>query len=405
MPSSTRSTARPCARSGSRATATSCAAGPTAAPRGQVGGFLITERAEHRVGHAPDRGAHRRWRRRLRRRTAGDPAPGRRSRRRDSDRDPARPGGGPPGRAQGGPPPGRRPAAAAGAAQGRRPGRPGRRGRAGRVGRHIRRPVRVDRGDEGRRPGSSWAAAQRGHRPRAGCRRAAALRDRLATTSSRAASPPATSSSRPSPTIDGRGGGRPEMAQGKGTRRDGLAAALRRSRSRPGRQPPWRAEPEASGDLPAPDLESRRRTGPGRLHGARRRHRVRQGPRVRDRPDGHRRGQGRRSQAPGPVAHAVGDGGRHRGGRRQLLDRPPGSRGDGRLPADPGRHRDRRRAGQGLHHDPGPGAQEARPADHRVRAPEADRHASSRRPCARPSGRSPGRPACPTSTSGWSMRR
>ena len=28
------------------------------------------------------------------------------------------------------------------------------------------------------------------------------------------------------PGIDGRGGGRPEMAQGKGTRRDGLAAAL-----------------------------------------------------------------------------------------------------------------------------------------------------------------------------------
>ncbi len=29
------------------------------------------------------------------------------------------------------------------------------------------------------------------------------------------------------PAIDGRGGGRPEMAQGKGTRRDGLADALR----------------------------------------------------------------------------------------------------------------------------------------------------------------------------------
>jgi len=28
------------------------------------------------------------------------------------------------------------------------------------------------------------------------------------------------------PSIDGRGGGRPEMAQGKGARRDGLAAAL-----------------------------------------------------------------------------------------------------------------------------------------------------------------------------------
>ena len=28
------------------------------------------------------------------------------------------------------------------------------------------------------------------------------------------------------PAIDGRGGGRPEMAQGKGTRREGLPAAL-----------------------------------------------------------------------------------------------------------------------------------------------------------------------------------
>ena len=28
------------------------------------------------------------------------------------------------------------------------------------------------------------------------------------------------------PAIDGKGGGRPQMAQGKGTRRDGLAAAL-----------------------------------------------------------------------------------------------------------------------------------------------------------------------------------
>jgi alanyl-tRNA synthetase len=28
------------------------------------------------------------------------------------------------------------------------------------------------------------------------------------------------------PAIDGRGGGRPEMAQGKGTRRDGIEAAL-----------------------------------------------------------------------------------------------------------------------------------------------------------------------------------
>ena len=34
------------------------------------------------------------------------------------------------------------------------------------------------------------------------------------------------------PAIDGKGGGRPEMAQGKGSRRDGLAAALDTVRSR-----------------------------------------------------------------------------------------------------------------------------------------------------------------------------
>ena len=40
---------------------------------------------------------------------------------------------------------------------------------------------------------------------------------------------------------------------------------------------------------------------------------------------------------------------------------------------DPGRHRHRRRAGQGLHDHPQPGAQEAGPAHHRERAPEAHR--------------------------------
>ena len=34
------------------------------------------------------------------------------------------------------------------------------------------------------------------------------------------------------PALDGRGGGRPEMAQGRGTRRDGLPEALAAIRSR-----------------------------------------------------------------------------------------------------------------------------------------------------------------------------
>ncbi|MDQ2964913.1 MAG: DHHA1 domain-containing protein [Chloroflexota bacterium] len=39
--------------------------------------------------------------------------------------------------------------------------------------------------------------------------------------------------------LDGKGGGRPEMAQGRGTRRDGLGAALEAVRSalRNGRKP------------------------------------------------------------------------------------------------------------------------------------------------------------------------
>ena len=72
---------------------------------------------------------------------------------------------------------------------------------------------------------------------------------------------------------------------------------------------------------------------------------------------------------------------------------------------DPGRHRHRRRARQGLHDDPQPGAQEARPADHRGRARRSSSTPSSARRSTRPSGRSPGRPGCRTSTSGSSTRR
>ena len=107
-----------------------------------------------------------------------------------------------------------------------RAGRPGHTGRAGVSRRHIRRSVRVDRGDEGSCPGRARPAAQRGHRARARRRRAAGLRDRQRRPRSRRASRPATSSSGRWPGSTGRGGGRPEMAQGKGTRRDGLAAAL-----------------------------------------------------------------------------------------------------------------------------------------------------------------------------------
>ena len=52
--------------------------------------------------------------------------------------------------------------------------------RPGRRRRHIRRPVRVDRDDEGSRPGRARPAAQRRDRPGARCRRAPDLRDRLA---------------------------------------------------------------------------------------------------------------------------------------------------------------------------------------------------------------------------------
>ena len=144
---------------------------------------------------------------------------------------------------------------------------------------------------------------------------------------------------------------------------------------------------------------------PRRLHGARHRHGVRQGARVRDRRDRPRHGPRRRAQAPGPVAHAVGDRRGHRGRRRQLRGRPPGGGGDGRVPADPGRDRHRGRAGQGLHDDAHPGAQEARGARSPTPSWSSSSTASSARRSRRRSGRSRGRPACRTSTSGSSTAR
>ena len=120
--------------------------------------------------------------------------------------------------------------------------------------------------------------------------------------------------------------------------------------------------------LPPPHLQRDEGERARRLHRARHRDRVREGPRLRDRRGRPRHGPRRRPQAAGPEPHVVGDRRRHRGGRRQLLGRPPGGRGDGRLPAEPGRDRHRRRARQGLHDDAQPGAQAARPADHRGRS-------------------------------------
>ena len=130
--------------------------------------------------------------------------------------------------------------------------------------------------------------------------------------------------------------------------------------------------------LLAPHLAARRGGGPRRLHGARRRDGVRQGAGLRYRLGRSRDRAWCRAQATGPLAHAVGHRGRHRRGRGQLRRRPPGGRGDGRLPTDPGRHRHRRRAREGLHDDPRAGAQAARPADHRGRAPEAHRQRAAR---------------------------
>ena len=119
----------------------------------------------------------------------------------------------------------------AGAAAGGRP-RPAERRRAG----------RGDRARRGASSGPRWTSSR--SRPSRGsprtsgaCCRAASSRSgwtrrsrscssRSATTSSRAGSRRARSSRTPWRVIDGRGGGRPEMAQGKGSRREGLGDAI-----------------------------------------------------------------------------------------------------------------------------------------------------------------------------------
>ena len=147
-----------------------------------------------------------------------------RGRRREHDRGGARADRRAPGRAARGEAP----------AQGRRRRRRAPAGRAARTGRRdpgrdhpaaVRRSVRIDRRDEGLRQGPPRGRRGQRHRPRARCRGAAAVRDRR-----RDGRPRRRLGRRPRPAaaahIDGKGGGRPEMAQGKGTRRDGLPAAL-----------------------------------------------------------------------------------------------------------------------------------------------------------------------------------
>ena len=94
----------------------------------------------------------------------------------------------------------------------------------------LRGTVRLDRCAEERGQGPPRARAVRGHRPRSRRRRAAALRHGQRRPRRRGGSPPATWSGSAATHIDGKGGGRPEMAQGKGTRRDGLPAALEADR-------------------------------------------------------------------------------------------------------------------------------------------------------------------------------
>ena len=104
------------------------------------------------------------------------------------------------------------------------------------------------------------------------------------------------------PSIDGRGGGRPEMAQGKGTRREGLGDAIAAVRAAVAARIRVTAPPAARrgglNGVPPPHLDRDGRPSARRLHGARHRHRVRQGARVRDRRAGHGtvRGVGRKRQ-------------------------------------------------------------------------------------------------------------
>ena len=169
--------------------------------------------------------------------------------------------------------------------------------------------------------------------------------------------------------LGAKGGGRPEMAQGMGTRREGLAeaqAALReavRAAHRVGglmafwRRIWQRDEAESLAVCTALDIGTEFAkalvfeiddSGLGTVRGV------------------GRKRQGLSHMQSGTVADiaAVVD---NCAVALQEAEEMAGFR------PEPGRHRHRRRARQGLHDDPQPGAQEARPADHRERAPEAHR--------------------------------
>ena len=90
----------------------------------------------------------------------------------------------------------------------------------------VRRAVRLDRCGQGRAPRTSAACCPRASSPSRSTATSRSSSSRSATTSWPAASPRASSSRRRSAAIDGRGGGSPAMAQGKGTKREGVAAAL-----------------------------------------------------------------------------------------------------------------------------------------------------------------------------------
>ena len=137
-----------------------------------------------------------------------------------------------------------RPAELAGRAVEPAPGRPARR---------LRRPVRVDRRAEERREGPPRARPVGRPRPRARRRRAAGLRDRRATTSCGAGSPRASSSGRPRPTSTARAAAGPRWPRARAPRRDGPAGGPRGDRERRSARRTGRAD-----GLLAPHLAARR---------------------------------------------------------------------------------------------------------------------------------------------------
>ena len=195
------------------------------------------------------------------------------------------------------------------------------------------------------------------------------------------------------------------MAQGRGSRPG-------RARGRAGRdpRPRVRAEPGwgacADDGAPAAAPRSRGRQGAGCLHVPGHRHRVRQGARVPRSTTGTGDRHRGRPPAPGPVAHAVGDRDRHPAAWSTTA-----ARRSSEAEAMAGLHPGQvviGIAGELVKGFTTSRSQERRRPDApitRVGARQAHRGRPARGAAARPSGRSPGRPACPTSTSASSMPR